>query len=204
MIRITRSQKMLVLVAKKLKNWLDIFKGKKSELWQKLNSTLSELHSNPSDFFQNCETWPPWKKETVIYHHNIENSAAHFRGLVNMIMPWLLRDDLVDWQPLPFGWTILTCFDMFCNRTQTNNWFLKLLLHCVLLAQEILKWILILTFSTFWKSEKRSVGEATCQPQKLSRPLRTTLVTDCQKKPLKLVPSSKSNHLSGGSGTKCQ
>ena len=106
-------------------------------------------------FFQNCETWPPWKKETVIYHHNIENSAAHFRGLVNMIMPWLLRDDLVDWQPLPFGWTILTCFDMFCNRTQTNNWFLKLLLHCVLLAQEILKWILILTFSTFWKWRKK-------------------------------------------------
>ena len=135
-----------------------------------------------------------WKKEAFIYHHN-KYSAAHFRGLVQhdyaLEKLWFMMILLIDNHFLlvePF-WHVLTCFAT-AHKQIIDFWN-----YCS--PAEILKWIgsfkfwllLFLTFSL--EVRKKSVGYL--QPQKLSRPLRTTLVTDCQKKPLKLLPSLKSN-----------
>ena len=129
-----------------------------------------------------------WKKEAFIYHHN-KYSAAHFRGLVQhdyaLEKLWFMMILLIDNHFLlvePF-WHVLTCFAT-AHKQIIDFWN-----YCS--PAEILKWIgsfkfwllLFLTFSL--EVRKKSVGYL--QPQKLSRPLRTTLVTDCQKKPLKLL-----------------
>ena len=189
MIRITRFQNVGFSTPKKIEKkviWCPPFERQKSDI------SLGEVHPEWITVWSIKRFCGKRKHSSIIIN---KYSAAHFRGLVQhdyaLEKLWFMMILLIDNHFLlvePF-WHVLTCFAT-AHKQIIDFWN-----YCS--PAEILKWIgsfkfwlfLFLTFSL--EVRKKSVGYL--QPQKLSRPLRTTFVTDCQKKPLKLLPSLKSN-----------